>query len=101
MTRLKVHNMAEGGTPLADIAAIFGVSVRSVQRIVAEAALTRDEVIADEQSGRAHIGRPRKADQAMIERIPLLLADEKHAHISAIEVFRRAREWGYMGARSQ
>lgn len=101
MTRLKIHNMAAGGTPQASIAEICGASERSVQRIVAEAAPTREEVIAGEQAGRPKLGRPSKADAATIERIRLLLADERNARITAMEVLRRAKEWGYSGGRNQ
>lgn len=34
MTRLKIHNMAEGGTPQASIAELCGTSLRSVERIL-------------------------------------------------------------------
>jgi transposase len=101
MTRLKVHNMADGGTPQADISTLAGVPLRTVQRILAEPAPTVDEVIAGQQADRSRLGRPRKADDAMVERIRLLLADEKSAGLSAIEVLRRARQWGYTGGRSQ
>jgi transposase len=101
MTRLKVHNMAEGGSSQADISTVTGVPVRSIQRIVAEAAPTREEVIAGGQAGRPRLGRPRKADDAMVERIRLLLADPRNTNINAMEVLRRARDWGYRGGRSQ
>ena len=74
MTRLKIHNMAEGGTPQASIAALCGTSLRSVERILAEAAPRRDEVLADGRVGAKRQGRPPKADEAMVERIRLLLA---------------------------
>ncbi len=101
MTRLKVHNMAEGGTSQADISTLTGVPVRSIQRIVVEPAPTREEVIAGAQAGRPRLGRPRKADDAMVERIRLLLADPRNANINAMEVLRRARDWGFRGGRSQ
>ena len=101
MTRLKVHNMAEGGSSQADISTVTGVPVRSIQRIVAEAAPTREEVIAGGQAGRPRLGRPRKADDAMVERIRLLLADPRNTNINAMEVLRRARDWGFRGGRSQ
>lgn len=101
MTRLKVHNMAEGGTSQADISAICGVPIRSVQRIVAEAVPSREEVIAGEVRDAPRRGRPPKADAAMVERIRSLLADEKNAHLNAMEVLRRAKGWGYTGGRNQ
>lgn len=99
MTRLKVHNMAEGRTPQADIAALCGVSQRSVERILTEPAPTREEVVADERVGAKRQGRRPKADAAMVERIRLLL--ETYPKLPATEVQRRAREWGYDGGRSQ
>lgn len=101
MTRLKVHNMAEGGTSQADISAICGVPIRSVQRIVAEPVPTREQVIAGELQDAPRRGRPPKADAATIERIRAIFADEKNAHINATEVLRRAKGWGYAGGRSQ
>jgi len=37
----------------------------------------------------------------MVERIRLLLSDENNVNITAIEVLRRAKEWGFEGGRSQ
>ena len=101
MTRLKIHNMAEGGTPQADIAELCGVGLRSVQRILAETAPTRDEFVAVERAGTRHIGRPPKADTAMVERIRLLLETPGNERLPATEVLRRATEWGYTGGGSQ
>lgn len=99
MTRLKIHHMAEGGTPQADIAERCGVGLRSVERIVTEPVPTRAEILADAREGASRLGRPPKADEAMVERLRLLLKDEPK--ISAIEVLRRAKGWGYAGGRSQ
>lgn len=99
MTRLKIHHMAEGGTPQAEIAARCGVGLRSVERIVTEPAPTREEIVADARDGAARRGPPPKADEAMVERLRLLLKDE--LKISAIEVLRRAKGWGYTGGRSR
>src|SRR4051812_37337102 len=101
MTRLKIHNLADGRVPQADIAEFCGVGLRSVERILAEQAPTRDEVVADERASSKRVGRPPKADDAMIERIRLLLADPAHGGLPAMEVLRRAQEWGYTGGRSQ
>jgi transposase len=101
MTRLKIHNMAEGGTPQASIAKLCGTSLRSVERILAETPPTRDEVLADERIGAKRRGRPPKADAPMIERIRLLLETPGNDRLPATEVLRRAAEWGYTGGRSQ
>jgi transposase len=47
------------------------------------------------------VGRKPKASPELIAKIRLLLADPDYRGISAIEVLRRAREWGYTGQRSQ
>lgn len=101
MTRLKIHNMAEGGTPQASIAELCGTSLRSVERILAEAAPTRDEVVAGERAAAPRQGRPPKADAAMVERIRLLLETPGNDRLPATEVLRRAAQWGYTGGRSQ
>lgn len=101
MTRLKIHNMAEGNTPQADIADLCGVGLRSVVRILAETVPSREEVIADERAASRPVGRPPKADDAMVERIRLLLEDPANGRIPATEVLRRVTEWGFRGGRSQ
>lgn len=101
MTRLKVRNMAEGGSSQADISQVTGVPIQTVHRIVSEPAPTREDVIAGARAGAERLGRPRKADDAMVERVGFLLADPKNADISAIQVLRRARTWGFRGGRGQ
>ena len=98
MTRLKIHNMAEGGTPQASIAELCGTSLRSVERILAEAAPTRDEVVAGERLAAPRQGRPPKADAAMVERIRLLLETPGNDRLPATEVLRRAAQWGTRAA---
>jgi transposase len=96
---MKVHNMAEGGALQALIAEKCDIGVRSVQRVLAEPEPTREEVIAECREDAARMGRPPKADGAMIERIRALL--EEKPKLPAIEVLRLSREWGYTGGRSQ
>ena len=98
MTRLKVHHMAEGGTPQAVIAAKCGISLRSVERVLAEPEPSREEVAVDERAGRKRPGRPRMVPDSVLERIRVLVTDEPA--IAATEVHRRARGWGYKGSRS-
>ena len=47
MTRLKIHNMAEGGAQQATIAEKCQVGLRSVERILAEPVPTACEVAAN------------------------------------------------------
>ena len=101
MTRLKIHNMAEGQTPQAEIAARCGTSLRSVERILTEDRPTRGEVIAGHRVGARRQGRPPKADEGMVARIRLLLESPGNERLPATEVHRRAAEWGYAGGRSQ
>ena len=98
MTRLKVHHMADGGTPQAVIAAKCGISLRSVERVLGEPEPTREEVAADERSDQRRPGRPRIVRDALLERIRALVTAEPT--IAATEVHRRARGWGYTGSRS-
>lgn len=69
MTRLNVHHMAEGGTPQAVIAAKCGISLRSVERVLAEPEPSREEVTVDERAGRKRPGRPRMVADSVLERI--------------------------------
>ena len=99
MTRIKIHHMAEGGRPQADIAARCGVGLRSVQRVLAEPIPGREELVTGERRPTRQFGRPPKADAALVERIRLLL--ETEPRLPSTEVLRRAREWGFGGGRSQ
>ena len=102
MTRLKVHHLSEGGAKQAAIAEKVGISLRSVERILnEEEPPTRDEVVRDGRVAGKRIGRRPKASPEIIEQIRLLLAAPEHRRITAIEVLRRAKEWGFTGGRSQ
>jgi transposase len=102
MTRLKVHHLSEGGVKQAAIAEKVGISLRSVERILnEEEPPTRDEVVRDGRVAGRRIGRRPKASPEIIEQIRLLLAAPEHGRITAIEVLRRAKEWGFTGGRSQ
>ena len=99
MTRLKIHHMAEGKVPQAQIAERCGVGLRSVERILTEPAPTASELAADERTFAARRGRPPKADASMVQRIRTLL--ESEPRLPATEVLRRSRDWGFTGGRSQ
>ena len=98
MTRLKIHHMSEGGVPQATIADKCSCGLRTVQRVAREPTPSLMEVIADLRDGAPRRGRPSKADEAMREKVRLLLEEEPT--IMATEVLRRAVEWGYRGSRS-
>jgi transposase len=72
-----------------------------VERILGETPPTRDEVVAGRHASEKRIGRPPKADPAMVERIRLLLADPTTGELPSVEVLRRAQGWGFTGGRSQ
>ncbi len=99
MTRMKVHNMAEGGTSQAVIAEKCGIGVRSVERILTEEVPGVEEVATDLRKGAGRIGRKPKASPEVVEQIRLLLAEDRL--LPAIEVLRRSRDWGFTGGRSQ
>lgn len=98
MTRLKVHHMAEGGTPQAVIADKTGLSLRSVERVLAEPEPSRAEVADNVRHDRNGPGRPRIVSDEVVSRIVELMKDEPK--LPATEVFRRARLWGFTGSRS-
>ncbi len=101
MTGLSIHNMAQGGSAQADIAKATGVALRSVQRILTGPTPTRADVVASELPAGPRRGRPPRADAVIVEQIRALLSEEKNAHLSSMEVLRRAKEWGYEGGRNQ
>lgn len=93
--------MAEGGTQRAAIAEKVGISLRSVERILTEEPPTVADVAANRHGAAKRIGRKPKASPELVERIRLLLEDPNNRYITAIEVLRRCREWGFTGGRSQ
>ncbi len=98
MTRLKIHHLREGGLQHALIGEKVGVSVRSVERILASPKPTPDDVAAGLLLARARPGRPSKADQDVRTKVLTLLEEEPG--ILATEILRRSREWGYEGSKS-
>lgn len=98
MTRLKIHHMAEGGTPQAAIAEKCRTSLRSVERILSEPEPMLPEVAANQRQAAPRRGRPPKADPAVVEQVRALLAED--GSMLATEVLRRSRAWGYTGGKS-
>jgi transposase len=98
MTRLKIHNMAEGGAPQATIALKCQVGLRSVERILAEPVPTACEVAANARAEAPRRGRPPKADEALVEWLRRELAADPT--MMATELLRRSRERGYTGGKS-
>ena len=98
MTRSHIHLLAESGHSQFDIADRLHVSERSVRRILEESCPTLAEVREGIRADAAKVGRPSKANHALIERVQRLLTDEPG--IRGTEVYRRAIGWGYTGKRS-
>ncbi len=97
MQRLKVHHLAEGGLPQEIIAERLGISVRSVRRILGEAAPAPDELRADERQSGPRRGRPSVAEPFRKD-IAEILAEEPG--LPTTEVLRRVRLRGYAGRRT-
>ena len=98
MTRLKVHHLVEdGGMHQHIVAERLGIDVSSVERILREPVPTPEEVASGVRSSGARRGRPSLAEPFR-ERVVALLAEEQS--LAGVEVFRRARAWGYKGKRS-
>lgn len=98
MTRLKIHNMAEGGAQQATIAEKCQVGLRSVERILAEPVPTACEVAANVRKTAARRGRPSKADEELVAWLRKELAAEPT--MMATELLRRSRAHGYTGGKS-
>ena len=95
MTRLKVHHLVEdGGMHQHIVAERLGIDVSSVERILREPVPTPEEVASGVRSSGARRGRPSLAEPFR-ERVAALLAEEQS--LAGVEVFRRARAWGYSG----
>jgi hypothetical protein len=74
---------------------VVGVSVRTVQRIVAEQAVTTFDMDAERE--RRRVGRPSKAE---VVRAYLVGELAKEPDLMALELLRRARLQGYAGGKS-
>ncbi len=98
MTRLKVHNMADGGALQATIAEKCRIGLRSVERILAEPVPTACEVAANAREVAPRRGRPSKADEKLVEWLRKELGDDPT--MMATELLRRSRERGYTGGKS-
>lgn len=98
MTRLKIHNMAEGGVQQATIAEKCQVGLRSVERILAESVPTACEVAANVRAAAPRRGRPPKADANLVAWLRQELTDDPT--MMATELLRRSREHGYTGGKS-
>lgn len=98
MTRLKVHHLVEdGGMHQHVVAEKLGIDLSSVERILREPVPTPEEVASGKRTSGPRRGRPSLVEPFRA-RIVALLAEEQD--LPGVEVFRRARGWGYTGRRS-
>src|SRR5215204_4220602 len=78
-----------------EIAALSGVSVRTVRRIAAETAITTIDNAAER--ARREVGRPSKADAYRDLLVEALTEDST---LRSVELLHRARQAGYSGGKS-
>lgn len=95
LKRHAIQVLRQAGHTLDEIATFVGVSRRSVQRVVAEPAVVHDDT--DAERARRQVGRPSKAEPFR-DRVREWLTAEPG--LLAVELLRRAKLAGYMGAKS-
>lgn len=95
LKRHAIQVLRQAGHTLDEIATFVGVSRKSVQRVVAEPAVTHDET--DLERARRQVGRPAKAEPYR-DRVGEWLRAEPE--LLSVEVLRRAKLAGYTGAKS-
>jgi transposase len=95
LKRHAIQVLRQAGHTLEEIATFVGVSRKSVQRVVAEPAMTH--VDTDLERSSRGVGRPSKAEPFR-DSISTWLAAEPE--LLSVEIFRRAKLAGYTGAKS-
>ena len=95
LKRHEVQVLRRAGHTWKEIAALSGVSVRTVRRIVAEADITTIDNAAER--ARRQVGRPSKADEY---RDVLVQALTEEPMLRSVELLHRARQAGYTGGKS-
>ena len=95
LKRHEVQVLRRAGHTWKEIAALSGVSVRTVRRVAAEAAVTTVDNGAE--CVRRQIGRPSKAEAY---RDVILQAVTEDARLRSVELLHRARQAGYTGGKS-
>lgn len=87
--------LRRAGHTWKEIAALSGVSVRTVRRIAAETDITTIDNAAER--ARRRVGRPSKADEY---RDVLMTALTEEPTLRSVELLHRARQVGYTGGKS-
>jgi transposase len=95
LKRHEIQVLRRAGHTWKEIAALSGVSVRTVRRIAAETDVTT--IDNTDERGRRQIGRPSKAD-AYRDVLTQALRDEPT--LRSVELLHRARQAGYTGGKS-
>jgi transposase len=95
LKRHEVQVLRRAGHPWKEIAALSGVSVRTVRRVAAEADITTIDNAAER--ARREVGRPSKADAY---RDVLVQALTEEPTLRTVELLHRARQAGYTGGKS-
>jgi len=93
--RHEIQVLRRAGRTWKEIAGLSGVSVRTVRRVAAEAAVTT--VDNEAERARRKVGRPSKAE-AYREILVAALAEEPT--LRSVELLHRARQAGYTGGKS-
>lgn len=93
--RHEVQVLRRAGHSLAEIAKLVGVSQRSARRLAAEAPVSNFDTKTEREQRR--IGRPSKAEPF---RSFLVAELAMQPDVLAVELFRRARNKGYTGAKT-
>ena len=95
LKRHEIQVLRRAGHTWKEIAALSGVSVRTVRRIAAETAVTTIDNAAER--ARRQVGRPSKADEY---REVLVQALTEEPTLRSVELLHRARQAGYTGGKS-
>jgi transposase len=95
LKRHEIQVLRRAGHTLREVARLAGVSVRSVQRVEDEAAVTHVDTAAARKEQK--IGRPSKAEpfrSFIVEQLA------KEPHLLSVELLRRAKLEGYAGGKT-
>jgi transposase len=95
LKRHEVQVLRRAGHTWKEIAALSGVSMRTVRRIAAESEVTTIDNAAE--GARRQVGRPSKADAF---RDLLVQALTEEPALRSVELLHRARQAGYTGGKS-
>ena len=95
LKRHEVEILLKAGHSKAEVTRLAGVSLRSVNRIAAEAPVVHVDDAAER--GKRQIGRPSKVEDF---RKPVVKILEEKPDLPSLEILRRIREAGYQGGKT-